>query len=61
MPAGRPAGNGDVVVQRADALSGPESGDAENEEVGVAFDRMSEEDLLAGIEGLVPPEKSDDF
>jgi DNA-directed RNA polymerase subunit omega len=27
----------------------------------VAFDRMSEEDLLAGIEGLVAPEKSDDF
>ena len=27
----------------------------------VAFDRMSEEDLLAGIEGLVPPEKNDDF
>lgn len=27
----------------------------------IAFDRMSEEDLLAGIEGLVPPEKSDDF
>ncbi|WP_157015149.1 DNA-directed RNA polymerase subunit omega [Mesorhizobium xinjiangense] len=27
----------------------------------VSFDRMSEEDLLAGIEGLVPPEKSDDF
>ena len=27
----------------------------------VEFDRMSEEDLLAGIEGLVPPEKSDDF
>ncbi len=27
----------------------------------VTFDRMSEEDLLAGIEGLVAPEKSDDF
>ncbi|MFP1631516.1 DNA-directed RNA polymerase subunit omega [Zhengella sp. ZM62] len=27
----------------------------------VAFDRMSEEDLLAGIEGLVAPEKNDDF
>ncbi|MCG6115721.1 MAG: DNA-directed RNA polymerase subunit omega [Mesorhizobium sp.] len=27
----------------------------------IAFDRMSEEDLLAGIEGLVAPEKSDDF
>jgi DNA-directed RNA polymerase subunit omega len=32
----------------------------EPEEV-IAFDRMSEEDLLAGIEGLVPPEKSDDY
>lgn len=31
------------------------------EEEAVSFDRMSEEELLAGIEGLVPPEKSDDF
>ncbi|MET3661340.1 DNA-directed RNA polymerase subunit omega [Aquamicrobium ahrensii] len=30
-------------------------------EESIAFDRMSEEDLLAGIEGLVAPEKSDDF
>ena len=27
----------------------------------VAFDQMSEEELLAGIEGLVPPEKNDDY
>ncbi|MGI2035651.1 DNA-directed RNA polymerase subunit omega [Rhizobium panacihumi] len=27
----------------------------------VNFDQMSEEELLAGIEGLVPPEKSDDY
>ena len=27
----------------------------------VSFDRMSEDDLLAGIEGLVPPEKTDDY
>jgi DNA-directed RNA polymerase subunit omega len=27
----------------------------------MTFDRMTEEDLLAGIEGLVPPEKSDDY
>jgi DNA-directed RNA polymerase subunit omega len=27
----------------------------------IAFDRMSEEDLLAGIEGLVPPEKNEEF
>ncbi|MBD1545012.1 DNA-directed RNA polymerase subunit omega [Roseibium aggregatum] len=26
----------------------------------VEFDRMSEEDLLRGLEGLVPPERSDD-
>ncbi|MFC0246580.1 DNA-directed RNA polymerase subunit omega [Falsochrobactrum ovis] len=32
---------------------------AENEMV--SFDRMTEEELLAGIEGLVAPEKSDDF
>lgn len=27
----------------------------------INFDQMSEEELLAGIEGLVPPEKNDDF
>jgi DNA-directed RNA polymerase subunit omega len=37
------------------------SADADREEDTVTFDRMSEEDLLAGIEGLVPPEKSDDY
>ncbi|WP_019224093.1 DNA-directed RNA polymerase subunit omega [Bartonella rattaustraliani] len=30
-------------------------------EEGSSFDNMSEEDLLAGIEGLVVPEKSDDY
>ncbi|TPW31997.1 DNA-directed RNA polymerase subunit omega [Pararhizobium mangrovi] len=42
---------------RADA---PAAAD-ESEDEPVAFDRMSEEELLAGIEGLVPPEKNDDF
>ena len=45
----------------ADANVGLGTAEAEGEEDTVAFDRMSEEDLLAGIEGLVPPEKSDDF
>ena len=27
----------------------------------VTFDRLSEDELLAGIEGLVPPEKTDDY
>lgn len=34
--------------------------DAAEEDI-VSFDRMSEEELLAGIEGLVAPEKNDDF
>ena len=33
----------------------------QDDDSNIAFDRMSEEDLLAGIEGLVPPEKSDDY
>lgn len=32
-----------------------------SEEEGSSFDYMSEEDLLAGIEGLVVPEKNDDY
>jgi DNA-directed RNA polymerase subunit omega len=31
------------------------------EEENITFDRMTEDDLIAGIEGLVAPEKSDDF
>ncbi|WP_099866355.1 DNA-directed RNA polymerase subunit omega [Pararhizobium haloflavum] len=33
----------------------------EDEEDKITFDQMSEEELLAGIEGLVPPEKNDDY
>lgn len=41
--------------------SSDESAEAASDDEPVAFDRMTEEDLLAGIEGLVPPEKSDDY
>ncbi|MEM8749515.1 MAG: DNA-directed RNA polymerase subunit omega [Pseudomonadota bacterium] len=34
---------------------------AEPVEEGVTFDTLTEEELLAGIQGLVPPEKTDDF
>jgi DNA-directed RNA polymerase subunit omega len=34
---------------------------AEDEEDKINFDQMSEEELLAGIEGLVPPEKNDEY
>ena len=53
-----PEAEGQELIDQADAPAAPE---AEREEENVAFDRMSEEELLAGIEGLVPPEKSDDY
>lgn len=47
------------ITGSTDALS---EGIAEaGEDDVVSFDRMSEEELLAGIECLVAPEKSDDF
>jgi DNA-directed RNA polymerase subunit omega len=45
----------------ADQASTAVAADAVEEEDAVTFDRMSEEELLAGIEGLVPPEKNDDY
>ena len=35
--------------------------DEDDQPETITFDQMSEEELLAGIEGLVPPEKSDDY
>ena len=45
------------------ATSGASASSEEEEDApeAVTFDQMSEEELLAGIEGLVPPEKSDDY
>lgn len=48
----------EITDQTAGAATAGESDDADD---NIAFDRMTEEDLLAGIEGLVPPEKSDDY
>lgn len=46
----------------ADAPAEPVFSETEDKpEESVTFDRLSEDELLAGIEGLVPPEKSDDF
>ncbi|MBP1860648.1 DNA-directed RNA polymerase subunit omega [Rhizobium herbae] len=48
--------SGDAATVFAD-----QSGEDDDQPEVVTFDRMSEEELLAGIEGLVPPEKSDDY
>lgn len=45
-----------VALLEHDASPIPGSGDQPD----VTFDQMSEDDLLAGLEGLVPPERSDD-
>ena len=47
----------ELTDQSSAAGTAADEGDEEN----IAFDRMTEEELLAGIEGLVAPEKSDDF
>lgn len=47
----------DLLTESADTAEMPAAADDEP----VSFDRMSEEELLAGIEGLVAPEKSDDY
>jgi DNA-directed RNA polymerase subunit omega len=54
-----PEAEGQELIDQADTPAA--AAEAEREDDNVAFDRMTEEDLLAGIEGLVPPEKSDDY
>ncbi|OWV69955.1 DNA-directed RNA polymerase subunit omega [Rhizobium sp. R634] len=51
-PASMIAANGAVAADSEEQDDLPET---------ITFDQMSEEELLAGIEGLVPPEKSDDY
>ena len=54
-----PESDGQELIDQTDAAA--LSTDADGEEENITFDRMTEEDLLAGIEGLVAPEKSDDY
>ena len=43
------------------AQTQPQTPDAPAEPPRIAFDQLSEEELLAGLEGMVAPEKTDDF
>ena len=47
-------------LEAAPALVMPNSSPASDAAGEVQFDRMTEEDLLRGLEGLVPPVESDD-
>ncbi|MHA6645875.1 DNA-directed RNA polymerase subunit omega [Mesorhizobium sp. A623] len=51
-----PEADGEALADQVTAAA-----DSDDVEENITFDRMTEEDLLAGIEGLVAPEKSDDF
>jgi DNA-directed RNA polymerase subunit omega len=52
----------DASAMISTAESGTETSDVEEDAPeSLNFDQMSEEELLAGIEGLVPPEKNDDY
>jgi DNA-directed RNA polymerase subunit omega len=54
-----PEADGEAIADQTGAAVA--ATDADDAEENITFDRMTEEDLLAGIEGLVPPEKSDDY
>lgn len=54
-----------IAALTVESVFGAENATAETTDTPdapeVTFDTLSEEELLAGIEGLVPPEKSDDY
>ncbi len=51
-----------VIPEMVDIPEAPVLSDTPDTPQGeVMFDSLSEEELLAGIEGLTPPEKSDDY
>ncbi|MEP4704281.1 MAG: DNA-directed RNA polymerase subunit omega, partial [Hyphomicrobiales bacterium] len=49
------------VVESSPVLMGgmPMAGDDDQPETG--YERITEDDLLRGLEGLVPPDRSDDY
>lgn len=48
-----------IPSPEAMATSSSDRGDTADE--GMSFERMTEEELLAGLEGIVPPERKDDM
>ncbi len=50
-----------AALPQTETAAFAEAAEEEDQPEALTFDRMSEEELLAGIEGLVPPEKSDDY
>ena len=51
----------DVMEETAEVTAAPDAPAPADAPSPVTFDNLSEEELLAGIQGLVPPERTDDF
>ena len=53
----------DVVpmIPSPEAMAASASGSGDASDAAMAFERMTEEELLAGLEGIVPPERKDDM
>jgi len=51
----------DEPESEAVPLIGKAAADDREEDTSVAFDRMSEEELLRGLESVVPPDKTEEF
>jgi DNA-directed RNA polymerase subunit omega len=49
------------MIPAAEASTTTPATPAGEEDKEIAFDRMSEEELLRGLESMVPPDKADDF
>ncbi len=42
-------------------IASPTAAPQGSEDADIAFDRMSEEELLRGLESMVPPDKTEEF
>jgi len=51
----------DVMEEPTEVVAAPDESAPADAPSPVTFDNLSEEELLAGIQGLVPPERTDDF
>ncbi len=53
----------DVVpmIPSPEAMAASSADGADVPDEGMSFERMTEEELLAGLEGIVPPERKDDM
>jgi DNA-directed RNA polymerase subunit omega len=49
------------MIPAAEAVTTTPANPSGEEDKDIAFDRMSEEELLRGLESMVPPDKADDF